>query len=78
MKNLFFDVICDLKFDSKLFMKYLNYILILVGAFVAMYSKTVANQSQFFLIGGIVLLMIGIYRIAKTVPSRNEEDDNTH
>ncbi|WJJ95827.1 hypothetical protein [Algibacter luteus] len=58
-------------------MKYLNYFLILLGAFVAMYSKTVGGENQFFLIGGIVLLMIGIYRIAKTVPSRNDEDDRT-
>jgi putative Mn2+ efflux pump MntP len=57
-------------------MKYLNYILIIIGAFVAMYAKTAANQNQFFLIGGIVLLMIGIYRIARTIPSRDEADDN--
>ncbi|SHI55411.1 hypothetical protein SAMN05216261_1039 [Algibacter luteus] len=76
MKNLFFDVICALKTDT-IIMKYLNYFLILLGAFVAMYSKTVAGENQFFLIGGIVLLMIGIYRIAKTVPSRNDEDDRT-
>jgi putative Mn2+ efflux pump MntP len=58
-------------------MKYLNYILIIIGAFVAMYAKIGADQNQYILIGGIVLLMIGIYRISKTIPSRHQnKDDN--
>ncbi|MDO6761551.1 hypothetical protein Q4566_15165 [Tamlana sp. 2_MG-2023] len=56
-------------------MKYLNYILIAVGAFVAMYAKTNAEQNQYVLIGGIVVLMIGIYRVAKTVPSKTEREE---
>lgn len=55
-------------------MKYLNYILIIFGAFVAMYAKVDADQNQYILIGGIVLLMIGIYRISKTISSKNNED----
>jgi putative Mn2+ efflux pump MntP len=58
-------------------MKYLNYILIIIGAFVAMYAKIGADQNHYILIGGIVLLMIGIYRISKTIPSRHQnKDDN--
>ncbi len=56
-------------------MKYLNYILIIVGAFVAMYAKTGADQNQYVLIGGLVLLMAGVYRIAKTIPSRHNDED---
>ena len=56
-------------------MKYLNYLLIIVGAFVAMYAKTGADQNQYILIGGIVLLMIGVYRIARNIPSRKVDDD---
>ena len=48
-------------------MKYLNYILIVIGATVAIYSKAGEQQNQYILIGGIVLLMIGIYRISKTI-----------
>ena len=33
-------------------MKYLNYILIIVGAFVAMYAKVGVDQNQYILIGG--------------------------
>ena len=57
-------------------MKYLNYLFIIIGAFVAMYAKTGTEQNQFILIGGIVLLMVGIYRITKTIPSKNDEEDN--
>lgn len=56
-------------------MKYLNYILIIVGAFVAIYAKAGADQNQLVLILGIVLLMIGVYRISKTIPSRNKNND---
>ena len=53
-------------------MKYLNYILIILGAFVAMYAKTGASQNQYILIGGIVVLMIGVYRVSKTIPSKSD------
>lgn len=55
-------------------MKYLNYILIIVGAFTAMYAKVGEHKNQLLLMLGIVLLMIGIYRISKTIPSRNAND----
>lgn len=57
-------------------MKYLNYILILAGALVAMYAKTSANPKQYWLIIGIVLIMLGVYRIARTIPSRNDDENS--
>jgi len=57
-------------------MKYVNYIFILIGAFVAIYAKAGAKQNQLILILGIMLLMIGVYRISKTIPSKKEEDDD--
>ena len=57
-------------------MKYLNYLLIIVGAVVAIYAKTGTEQNQYILIGGITMLMVGIYRISKTIPNRNEEEDS--
>jgi len=62
-------------------MKYLNYILILVGAIIAMYAKVDEQQNQFLLMIGIVFLMMGVYRISKLVPSKNDNDldeDNTN
>lgn len=56
-------------------MKYINYIFIILGAMVAIYAKTGTEQNQSILIGGIVMLMVGVYRISKSVPSKNEADD---
>ena len=58
--------------------KNINYILILLGAIVALYAENQENPSETLLIGGIVLLMIGIYRVSKHIPSKNagEEDPN--
>ncbi|QFZ55477.1 hypothetical protein FEZ18_12010 [Oceanihabitans sp. IOP_32] len=62
-------------------MKYFNYILIILGAIIAIYSKAGANQNQYVLIGGIVLLMVGVYRISRNIPSKNADEideDNTN
>jgi hypothetical membrane protein len=59
-------------------MKYLNYILIVIGATVAIYSKAEDQQNQYILIGGIMLLMIGIYRISKTIPSKNDDEGDSN
>ncbi|UKM64271.1 hypothetical protein GSB9_00818 [Flavobacteriaceae bacterium GSB9] len=58
-------------------MKYLNYILIIIGAFVAIYAKAGARQNQMVLILGIVMLMIGVYRISKSIPSRKSDDNDS-
>lgn len=57
-------------------MKYLNYALIVIGAFIAMYAKVGVDQNQLILMTGIVLLMIGIYRISKNIPSKDESDND--
>ena len=59
-------------------MKYLNYILIIVGAFTAMYAKVGEHKNQLVLMGGIVLLMIGVYGISKTIPSSNKNENDEH
>tara|TARA_R110002049_G_scaffold76250_4_gene196086 strand:- start:7764 stop:7943 length:180 start_codon:yes stop_codon:yes gene_type:complete len=56
-------------------MKNLNYLLIVLGAAVAIYSESNVEESEYFLIGGIVILMIGIYRISKNIPSRNQDNE---
>ena len=57
-------------------MKYINYLLIILGASVAIYAKTGTEQNLFILIAGIVMLMIGIYRISKTIPSKFNDEEN--
>lgn len=56
-------------------MKYLNYLLILIGAVIAIYAKIGTEQNEYVLIGGIAVLMIGIYRISKRIPSKYDDDD---
>ena len=56
-------------------MKNFNYLLIIIGAVIAIYSKAGSEQNQYILIGGIVVLMTGIYRISRNIPSKNTDDD---
>ncbi|MFD1615120.1 hypothetical protein [Gelatiniphilus marinus] len=58
-------------------MKYFNYILIVLGAIVAFYSKAGSEQNQYILIGGIMVLMIGVYRISRNIPSKTTNDEDT-
>lgn len=58
--------------------KYINYLLILAGASIAIYANAKANQNQYVLIGGIVVLMIGLYRISRNLPSKKEQQDQSN
>lgn len=57
--------------------KYINYLLIIIGAAVAFYAKAGTEQNQYILIGGIIVLMIGVYRISRNIPSRNADENDT-
>ncbi len=57
-------------------MKHLNYVLIIMGALVAIYAKAEAEQNQLVLVFGIVVLMVGVYRIARTIPSRQQDENS--
>lgn len=57
--------------------KNINYILIAVGAFVSLYAQNQETQNEALLIGGIVVLMIGIYRISRHIPSKKDRDDDS-
>lgn len=56
--------------------KTINYFFIAIGAIVALYAQNQEEQNQMLLIGGIMLLMIGIYRISRHIPSKKDADDN--
>jgi len=56
--------------------KNINYIFIAVGAILALYGQNQEEKNEALLIGGIVLLMIGVYRISKTIPSKRDSDDD--
>ena len=56
--------------------KNINYILIAIGGITALYANAKNTQSEYLLIIGIVVLMLGVYRLSRTIPSRNSEDEN--
>ncbi len=56
--------------------KLVNYFLVITGCFVAIYAQADKKQNVIILIVGIVILMLGIFRIASTIPSKHEKDTN--
>ncbi|WP_052172544.1 hypothetical protein [Psychroserpens jangbogonensis] len=54
----------------------ISYILIITGAFVAIYAQAEEEQNQYILIGGVVVLMMGIYRVSRNIPSKKDQDEN--
>ena len=53
----------------------ISYILIVIGGIIAIYAQAKAEQNQLILIGGIVILMLGVYRIARNIPSKKDQED---
>lgn len=56
--------------------KSINYLLILVGGLIALYAQAGETQNQYLLIGGIVILIMGLYRISRNLSSKSESSDN--
>ncbi|MFL0354513.1 hypothetical protein [Xanthomarina sp. GH4-25] len=55
--------------------KYINYLLIVIGAIVAIYAQAGEKQDVVILILGIVILMFGLFRISSTIPSKNQTEE---
>ncbi|MCT4629107.1 hypothetical protein [Winogradskyella sp.] len=53
----------------------INFICILVGGIIAVYAQAEAQQNTYLLIGGIVLLMFGIYRTSRNIPSKFDKQE---
>ena len=60
------------------FSRILNIICIVIGGIIAINAQAGAKQNEYVLIVGIVLLMFGIYRISRNVPSKfeNQEEES--
>jgi len=54
------------------FSRLINFISIVVGGAIAIYAQAEEKQNTYLLIGGIVLLMFGIYRTSRNIPSKYE------
>jgi putative Mn2+ efflux pump MntP len=53
----------------------INLLLILIGGFIAIYAQAGANQNQYILVAGIFLLMMGVYRISRNIPSKQDREN---
>jgi len=53
----------------------INFVLILVGASIAFYAQSQDDKGNYILISGIVLLMMGLYRLSRNISSKTERQD---
>lgn len=51
----------------------LSFLLIIIGGVIAIYAQAGADQNEYLLIGGIMVLMLGVYRISRNIPSKNDD-----
>jgi len=51
----------------------INFICIIIGGIIAIYAQAEAQQNVLLLIAGIVLLMFGIYRTSRNIPSKTDD-----
>lgn len=49
---------------------------IVFGGVIAFYAQAEKEQNQYVLIAGIMLLMFGLYRISRNIPSKHAEDSD--
>jgi len=53
----------------------INIICIIAGGLVAIYAQAQEQQNRYLLMGGIVLLMFGIYRTSRNIPSKYDKQE---
>ncbi|SDI50723.1 hypothetical protein [Winogradskyella thalassocola] len=53
----------------------INFICIVVGGAVAFYAQAQQEQNTYILMGGIVLLVFGIYRTSRNIPSKFDKEE---
>ena len=53
----------------------INFICIVAGGIVAIYAQAQEKQNLYLLMGGLVLLMLGIYRTSRNIPSKYYNQD---
>lgn len=54
----------------------ISVILILIGGFIAFYAQAGAVQNQYVLVAGIFILMMGVYRISRNIPSQQDREES--
>ena len=54
----------------------INIVLIVIGGGVAIYAEAGEDQNLYLLIGGLFVLMIGLYRLSRQIPDKKHDDDS--
>ena len=54
----------------------INLILIVIGGFVAIYAEPGEGQNTYILLAGVMLLMIGLYRLSRGISDKNHNEDS--
>ena len=54
----------------------INFICVAAGGVVAIYAQAEEQQNTYLLMGGIVLLMFGIYRTSRNISSKTDNHDD--
>lgn len=54
----------------------INFICVVAGGIIAIYAQAEEKQNTYLLMGGIIILMFGIYRTSRNIPSKNDKQDN--
>ncbi|MEP5254969.1 hypothetical protein [Winogradskyella rapida] len=55
----------------------INTISIIVGGVLALYAQSQADSNPYVLIGGVSLLMFGIYRTSRNIPSKYDKPEES-
>ncbi|MGJ8593275.1 MAG: hypothetical protein ACSHXF_12045 [Aquaticitalea sp.] len=55
--------------------RFISLVLIIMGGFIAFYAQAGASQNQYILVGGIFILMMGVYRISRHIPSKHDREN---
>jgi hypothetical protein len=53
----------------------INLICIVGGGATAIYAQAEARQNTYLLMGGIIMLMFGIYRVSRNIPSKYDKQE---
>lgn len=55
----------------------INTACIILGGAVAIYAQAEEQQNTYLLIGGVAILMIGVYRTSRNIPSKfdNQQEE---
>ncbi len=64
-----------LNFLNMNFSRVINFVCILLGGIVALYVQAQEEQNTYLLMGGLIVLMFGIYRTSRNIPSKSERQE---